>query len=86
LGEQARRREDLEAFVRDHLISTAPDVVITDSGVDDAGRTFVAIRVQSVDGADRAERALALLALERPWRDDGSALSARVYMKESTPG
>jgi hypothetical protein len=80
LAEQTRRRADLEAVVRDGFVSTAPDVLITDSGVEDAGRTFVAIRVHSVDGAERAERALTSLGLERPWRVDGSALVARVYL------
>lgn len=80
LAAEARRRPDLEAYVREQL-SAAPDVAITDSGSDEDERGFVEIRVSSADGADRAERALAGVAeLVLPWRLTASVLVTRVYL------
>ncbi|MGH8983992.1 MAG: hypothetical protein ACRDY6_08990 [Acidimicrobiia bacterium] len=80
-AELARRRRDLEDYVRELLVR-APDIEIADSGDDDDGRGYVAIAVTSVDRADRAERALANVAdvdIELPWRAVERRLVTRVY-------
>jgi hypothetical protein len=79
LAMQAGRRPELESYVRRQLAG-APDVLITDSVIDDEG-AFVEINVTSADGAERAERALVGVAtLETPWRLDENTLRARIYL------
>jgi hypothetical protein len=79
LAEWAARRPELEALVRAQLVD-APDVRIVGSGEED-GRGYVDIRVAAVDGADRAETALAAVTeLNASWRGDGTSLVTRVYL------